>query len=170
MGEELMPQGKIKIMVGGQVVGMSAKPIHIITEGYTKAEAIAEAADIKRSWEISGGALIGEPGDALREMLSDMNKMDVTIEQKVGKLPRKMKKALRSDYRRMTKWKRKAAAYISRNQLHIRGAEMVIDRQQQELLSATIKGGKFEHGCVVSGKQIHDALERYKRRPNSPIL
>ena len=38
--------GKISIMVDGQVVGMTAKPIHIVTENYTKAEAIAEAADI----------------------------------------------------------------------------------------------------------------------------
>ena len=35
--------GKISIMVDGQVVGMTAKPIHIVTENYTKAEAIAEA-------------------------------------------------------------------------------------------------------------------------------
>ena len=27
--------GKISIMVDGQVVGMSAKPIHIVTENYT---------------------------------------------------------------------------------------------------------------------------------------
>ena len=40
--------GKISIMVDGQVVGTTAKPIHIVTENYTKAEAIAEAADIKR--------------------------------------------------------------------------------------------------------------------------
>ena len=77
--------GKISIMVGGQVVGMTAKPIHIVTENYTKAEAIAEAAEIKRSFEITGNAIVAEPSQALRDMWNDMmrGKMDVTIEQKV---------------------------------------------------------------------------------------
>ena len=159
-----MESGKIKIMVGGQVVGMSAKPIHIVTENYTKAEAIAEAADIKQSWDISCGALVQEPSQVLCDMWNDMmcGKMDVTIEQKVGKLPRKMKKALHS--KRMTKWKRKVASYINRRQIRIRGAEMVVSPEQQETLRATISGGTIEHGCVVSGKQISDALERYKHR------
>ena len=151
--------GKISIMVDGQVVGMTAKPIHIVTENYTKAEAIAEAADIKRSFEITGNAIVAEPSQALRDMWNDMmrGKMDVTIEQKVGKLPRKMKKAIRS--KRMTKWKRKVASYINRRQIRIHDAEMVITP-----VKATISGGTIEHGCVVSGKQISEALERYKHR------
>ena len=156
--------GKISIMVDGQVVGMTAKPIHIVTENYTKAEAIAEAADIKRSWDISCGAIVQEPIQALRDMWDDMmrGKMDVTIEQKVGKLPRKMKKALHS--KRMTKWKRKVAAYINRRQIRIHDAEMVVTPDQFDTLKATISGGTIEHGCVVSGKQISEALERYKHR------
>ena len=110
--------GKISIMVDGQVVGMTAKPIHIVTENYTKAEAIAEVADIKRSFEITGNAIVAEPSQTLRDMWNDMmrGKMDVTIEQKVGKLPRKMKKAYRTGdrYQSDTKWKRKAKAYARR--------------------------------------------------------
>ena len=108
--------GKISIMVDGQVVGMTAKPIHIVTENYTKAEAIAEAADVKRSFEITGNAIVTEPSQALHDIWNDMmsGKMDVTIEQKVGKLPRKMKKALHS--KRMSKWKQKVVSYISRRQ------------------------------------------------------
>ena len=156
--------GKISIMVDGQVVGMSAKPIHIVTENYTKAEAIAEAADIKRSWDISCGAIVQEPSQALRDMWDDMmrGKMDVTIGQEVGKLPRKMKKAIHS--KRMTKWKHKVAAYINRRQIRIHYAEMVVTPDQFDTLKATISGGTIEHGCVVSGKQISDALERYKHR------
>ena len=156
--------GKISIMVDGQVVGMSAKPIHIVTENYTKAEAIAEAADIKRSWDISCGALVQEPSQALRDMWNDMmrGKMDVTIEQKVGKLPRKMKKAIHS--KRMTKWKRKVAAYINRRQIRIHDAVMVVKPDQFDTLKATISGGTIEHGCVVSGRQISEALDRYKHR------
>ena len=156
--------GKISIMVDGQVVGMTAKPIHIVTENYTKAEAIAEAADIKRSWDISCGAIVQEPSQALCDMFNDMmsGKMDVIFEQKVGKLPRKMKKAIHS--KRMTKWKRKVAAYINRRQIRIRDAEMVVAPDQFDTLKATISGGTIEHGCVVSGKQISEVLERYKHR------
>jgi len=156
--------GKISIMVGGQVVGMSDKPIHIVTENYTKAEAIAEAADIKRSFEITGSAIVQEPSQALRDMWNDMmsGKWDVTIEQKVGKLPRKMKKALHS--KRMTKWKRKVAAYISRRQIRIHDAEMVVTPEQQETIRATISGGTIEPRCVVSGKQIEKALARHRER------
>ena len=58
--------GKISIMVGGRVVGMTAKPIHIVTENYTKAESIAEAADIKRSFEITGIPSIRKEMNPLR--------------------------------------------------------------------------------------------------------
>ena len=168
MGDEetmkMLAGGNLRIMVGGQVVGMSAKPIHIVTENYTNAEAIAEAADIKRSFEITGNAIVQEPSQALRDMFNDMmcGKMDVTIEQKVGKLPRKMKKALHS--KRMTKWKRKVASYNNRRQIRIHDAEMVVTPDQFDTLKATISGGTIEHGCVVSGKQISEALERYKHR------
>jgi hypothetical protein len=86
----------------------------------------------------------------------------VTIEQKVGKLPRKMKKALHS--KRMTKWKQKVASYINRRQIRIHDAEMVVTPEQQEMLRATISGGTVEPRCVVSGKQINDALERYRKK------
>ena len=161
---KMLAGGNLRIMVGGQVVGMSAKPIHIVTENYTKAEAIAEAADIKRSFEITGNAIVQEPSQALRDMFNDMmcGKMDVTIGQEVGKLPRKMKKAIHS--KRMTKWKRKVTAYINRRQIRIHDAEMVVTPDQFDTLKATISGGTIEHGCVVSGKQISEALERYKHR------
>ena len=162
---ELTPKGeKIRIFLGCKEIGLCAKPVHIVTENYTKAEAIAEAADIKRSFEITGNAIVAEPSQALRDMWNDMmrGKMDVTIEQKVGKLPRKMKKALHS--KRMTKWKHKAASYISRRQFRIHDAEMVVTPDQFDTLKATISGGTIEHGCVVSGKQISEALERYKHR------
>ena len=149
-------------MVDGQVVGMSAKPIHIVTENYTKAEAIAEAADIKQSWDISCDAMVRDAGDVLRDLLNGKEKWDVTIGQEVGKLPRKMKKAIRS--KRMTKWKHKVASYINRRQIRIHDAEMVVTPDQFDTLKATISGGTIEHGCVVSGKQISEALERYKHR------
>ena len=159
--------GKISIMVGGQVVGMTKEAKFSIAEDDASTKEFSDpwrTPDIKRSFEITGNAIVTEPSQALRDMWNDMmrGKMDVTIEQKVGKLPRKMKKALHS--KRMTKWKHKAASYISRRQVRIHDAEMVVTPDQFDTMKATISGGTIEHGCVVSGKQIGEALERYKHR------
>ena len=106
--------------------------------------------------------MVRDAGDVLRDLLNGKEKWDVTIGQDVGKLPRKMKKAIHS--KRMTKWKRKVAAYISRRQIRIHDAEMVVTPDQFDTLKATISGGTIDHGCGVSGKQISEALERYKHR------
>ena len=156
-----------KIMVGGQVIGMAKEAKFSIAEDDASTKEFSDpwsTPDIKQSWDISCGAIVQEPSQALRDMWNDMmrGKMDVTIEQKVGKLPRKMKKAIHS--KRMTKWKRKVAAYINRRQIRIHDAEMVVTPDQFDTLKATISGGTIEHGCVVSGKQISEALERYKHR------
>lgn len=102
--------------MGGQVVGLSDKPIHITPANQTKAEPVINTFGASKAWEISAQAMIQEPGDMLRDILNE-NKFDVIIRRKIGKLPRKMKKALNSN--RMTKWKRKVAAYISRRQIHL---------------------------------------------------
>ena len=107
-------------MMGGKVVGMAenAKITVAEDEGSTK-----EWSDPWRtpyptqSWDISGKAIFQKPSDVLRGLLGDKQKFDVTIGQEIGKLPRKMKKALHS--KRMSKWKRKVAAYINRRQIHL---------------------------------------------------
>ena len=133
----------------------------IITGG-TGYDIKAKLPDIKQSWYISCDAMVRDAGDVLRDLLNGKEKWDVTIGQEVGKLPRKMKKALHS--KRMSKWKHKAASYINRRQVRIHDAEMVVTPDQFDTLKATISGGTIEHGCVVSGKQISEALERYKHR------
>ena len=125
--------GKISIMVGGQVVGMAKEAKFSISEDDASTKEFSDplrTPDIKRSFEITGNALVAEPSQAMRDMWNDMmrGKMDVTIEQKVGKLPRKMKKALHS--KRMSKWKQKVASYISRRQIRIHDAEMVVTPDQ----------------------------------------
>ncbi len=120
--------GEIKIMVGGQVVGMAenAKITVAEDEGSTK-----EWSDPWRTpyptkqWDITGKAIFQKPSDVLRGLLSDKQKFDVTIGQEIGKLPRKMKKALNSN--RMSKWKRKVAAYISRRQIHLHGVAIEVE-------------------------------------------
>ena len=159
MGENL------RIMVGGQVVGMAKEAKFSISEDDASTKEFSDpwrTPDIKQSWDISCDAMVRDSGDVLRDLLNGKEKWDVTIGQEVGKLPRKMKKALHS--KRMTKWKRKVASYISRRQVRIHDAEMVVTPDQFDTLKATISGGTIEHGCVVSGKQISEALERYKHR------
>lgn len=117
--------GKIKIMVGGQVVGLTDKPIHITTENYTKAEAVIKPFGASKAWEISAQTTIQKPGDMLRDILNEKRKFKVTIMRELsGRLPRKMKKAHRSDHRRNTKWLRKLRNYISRNIIKIIDADV----------------------------------------------
>ena len=161
MGENL------RIMVGGQVVGMAKEAKFSISEDDTSTKEFSDpwrTPDIKQSWDISCDAMVRDAGDVLRDLLNGKEKWDVTIGQEVGKLPRKMKKALHS--KRMTKWKHKVASYINRRQIRIRDAEMVVTPDQFDTLKATISGGTIEHGCVVSGKQIHEALDRMRERAN----
>ena len=154
-----------KIMVGGQVVGMAKEAKFSIAEDDASTKEFSapwRTPDIKQSWDTSCDAMVRDAGDVLRDLLNGKEKWDVTIGQEVGKLPRKMKKAIHS--KRMTKWKRKVAAYISRRQVRSHDAEMVVTPDQFDTLKATISGGTIEHGCVVSGKQICEALDRYKHR------
>ena len=123
-----MQKERIKIMMGGKVVGMAenAKITVAEDEGSTK-----EWSDPWRtpyptqSWDITGKAIFQKPSDVLRGLLGDKQKFDVTIGQEIGKLPRKMKKALNS--KRMTKWKRKVAEYINRRQIHLHDVAVEVE-------------------------------------------
>ena len=120
-----MQKERIKIMMGGQVVGLSDKPISITPANQTKAEPVIKPFRASKAWEISAQAMIQEPSDMLRDILNEKKKFDVIIRREIGKLPRKMKKALNSN--RMTKWKRKVAAYISRNQTHLHDVAIEVE-------------------------------------------
>ena len=162
---KMLAGGNLRIMVGGQVVGMAKDAKFSISKDDASTKEFSDpwrTSDIKQSWDISCDAMVRDAGDVLRDLLNGKEKWDVTIGQEVGKLPRKIKKAIRS--KRMSKWKQKVASYISRRQVRIHDAEMVVTPDQFDTLKATISGGTIEHGCVVSGKQISEALERYKHR------
>ena len=144
--------GKISIMVGGKVVGMM-KSVQL-TYADDDEPSTKESSDpwrtpsAQHSWDITCQAVVS--GDAISNVLKDMSdKVDVTIttKQPQRRLPRKMKKAYRSDYPRNTKWLRKVRNYIQRNMreaLHIRNAEMVLGPEQQDRLTATIRGGTID--------------------------
>jgi phosphatidylserine/phosphatidylglycerophosphate/cardiolipin synthase-like enzyme len=144
--------GKISIMVGGKVVGMMKSAQ--LTYADNDEPSTKEFSDLWRtpsaqhSWDIECQAVVS--GDAISNVLKDMSdKVDVTIttKQPQRRLPRKMKKAYRSDYPHNTKWLRKVRNYIQRNMrnaLHIRNAEMVLTPEQRDRLAATIRGGTID--------------------------
>ncbi len=144
--------GKISIMVGGKVVGMMKSAQ--LTYAEDDEPSTKESSDpwrtpsAQHSWDIECQAVVS--GDAISNILKDMSdKVDVTIttKQPQRRLPRKMKKAYRSDYPRNTKWLRKVRNYIQRNMrnaLHIRNAEMVLTPEQRDRLAATIRGGTID--------------------------
>ena len=160
--------GKISIMVGGNVVGVAESAKLTFTddiEPSAKDDHYHNAThDSEQSFGFVCGGIVSEPNQAQRDLMRDFLKgtIDVIIRQELGRLPRKLKKAKRSDYLRMTKWKRKLMTHIHRGSIKIRNAEMVVTPDQREKLRATIHGGTIEHGCVVPA----DALLCPERIPS----
>ena len=142
--------GKISIMVGGKVVGTmpSGQLTYEDDEPSTKEFSDPwRTPSAEHSWEIECQDVVS--GDAISNVLKNMSgKVDITITtQQPRRLPRKMKKAYRSDYSRNTKYVRKVRNYIYRNMRntrHIHNAEIVMTQEQQGRLSATIRGGTIE--------------------------
>ena len=141
--------GKISIMVGGKVAGtMESAQLTYAEDDEPSTKEFSDSwrtPSAEHSWNIECQAVVS--GDAISNALKKMSeRVDVTIitKQPQRRLPRKMKKAYRSDYPRNTKWLRKVRNYIQRNirnALHIRDAEMVLTSEQRDRLAATIRGG-----------------------------
>lgn len=70
-----------------------------------------------------------EPSDELMELIKKPQKWDVKIQRPLERMPRKMKKALRSGYPRNTKWKRKVANYLRRMTIYLRNVELVVTEE-----------------------------------------
>lgn len=79
-----------------------------------------------------------EPDEVPQQLLQGAQTFDVTIERKLPQLPRKMKKAYRSDQPRNTKWKRKVSNLIRRQSHTLHNCEVVVTRERQDQLTATI--------------------------------
>ena len=83
-------------------------------------------------------ATVTDPDEVLQQLLQGAQTFDVTIERKLPRLPRKMKKAYSSDYPRNTKWKCKVANLIRRQSQTLHDCEVVVTSEQQDRLMATI--------------------------------
>ena len=158
-----------KIMVGGQVIGTAKSGMLTYLDTVEKAEE-PKHEEFNKSWDISCNALVSE-GDIpnpLKDMMRGPQLVNVKIERPIGKMPRKMKKAHEHGwlYCRDTKWKRKAGNYRRRMIMTLHDAEIVITKQDQETLTATItKAMEKDAPCArVSGEDFKRALDRYSSR------
>lgn len=101
-----------------------------------------------KGYSIGFNATMEEPGEELLQLLlTPPNRWDVKLEQKPGRMPRKMKKAYCHGwlYRRDTKWKRKAGNYRRRLLVTLHNAEIVVTKEQRDRLASTIE-------MTISGK------------------
>lgn len=76
-----------------------------------------------------------EPDEVVGQLMERTQTFDVTIERKLPRLPRKMKKAYRSDYPRNTKWTRKVANLIRRQSHTLHDCEVVVTPEQHDRLA-----------------------------------
>lgn len=83
-------------------------------------------------------ATVTEPDEVLQQLMERAQTFDVTIERKLPRLPRKMKKAYRSDYPRNTKWKRKVANLIRRQSHTFHDCEVVVTPEQHDRLACQL--------------------------------
>jgi hypothetical protein len=136
----MLGAGNLRISVGDKVVGLAnnnkSEQFTIAEDDIILKDQLEPwcMPDIRQSWNITGNAMIKELDDVVCDLLNDKQKCNVTIRGVVGKIPRKMKKALRSNYRRMTKWKRKGASLVWLDTT-FHNAEMVVRDEQIEILS-----------------------------------
>ena len=161
-----------KIMVGGQVIGTARSGmltyIPIGTYDNFGNEIELKHEEFNKSWDISCNALVkeGDIPDPLKDMMRGPQLVNVKIERPIGKMPRKMKKADKRDPYCKTKWGRKAFNYRRKHSTIINDAEIVITKQDQETLTATItKAMEKDAPCArVSGEDFKQALKRYYKR------
>ena len=169
-GKLIIGQG-VKLMFGDKPIGFAKSGMLTYQEeddGATK-DGGAWENPIRHTYEITGKTVVTNVGDPIHELLNGTpNKVDVEIRRKLGKMPRKMKKAYRtgSRYRRDTKWKRKAKVYERRFIYRLPNAEMIVTRKQREMLEAVIRGSELQYNPVayISEKDINKTLAAYIKR------
>ena len=156
-----------KIMLGGEVIGTAQLGMLTYLDTVEKAEE-PKHEEFNKSWDISCNALVteGDIPDPLKDMMRGPQLVNVKIERPIGKMPRKMKKADKRDPYGKTKWGRKAFNYRRKHSTIINDAEIVITKQDQETLTATITKAMEEpvHCARVSGEDFKRAMERYYKR------
>ena len=163
-----MKAENFKIMIGGQVIGTARLGTLTYLHTVEKAEEPKHDDGFGKSLDISCNTLVheGDIPDPLKDMMRGPQLVNVKIERPIGKMPRKMKKADKRDPYCKTKWGRKAFNYRRKHSTIINDAEIVITKQDQETLTATItKAMEKPVPCArISGEDFKRAMERYSKR------
>lgn len=161
MGENPFENGNIKIMVAGQVIGLSEGAQLTISENTDLGSVKDCCSDswrpshIERSLDVECSGLVDPMNDELDNIFGKTpREMAISIREEPGKLPRKMKKAYRSTHRRDTKWKRKVSNYIKRKTYHAQHAQLEVIGDSGDFVSAEVKLDKLERECDIHGNKI----------------
>ena len=143
MGEELAPLGTGKIFVF-RADDLEKKPVALGEVATLKPAMLTYKDDdsqplySNKGFTATGTCTIEKASPELQGMLDGPRLVSVTMQRKLGRMPRKMKKAYRSDYPRNTKWTRKVANYIRRMTISIPKAEIVVTKEQRDRLAAML--------------------------------
>lgn len=160
MGENPFQNAGFKIMVGGQIVGVS-KDAQLTISEETDLGSVKDCCDdtwrptnIERSWNIKCSGLVAPDDDQLDSIFGKTpQEIAVTIAQEPVKMPRKMKKAYRSTHRRETKWKRKAENYIKRKTYHAQHATIEMTENNGHTVSGEVRFDRLDRVCDMHGNR-----------------
>ena len=136
-----------KLMIGGEVVECSCLQLNVSADNISDSDFEPyKWQPFEKTWDIECGGLVAPMGEDLDNIFG--NDIDIVISSYPGKLPRKMKKALRSDWMHLdTKWKRKVFNYMRRNTYRANNAEVVVTKQDLATIEAQINFAKMEREC-----------------------
>jgi hypothetical protein len=160
MGENPFANGNIKIMVAGQVIGLSQDAQLTISEE-TGLGSVKDCCDdtwrpshIEKTWDIECSGLVAPDDDKLDNIFGKTpQEIAITFAQEPGKMPRKMKKAYRAAHQRETKWKRKAENYIKRKTYHAQHATIETTGNDGQTVSAEVRFDRLNRECDMYGNQ-----------------
>ena len=144
MGENPFASEPIKLMIGGEVVEANIGKLTFAEDPDLKGDTGEEWKPLsEKQWDIECNALVSADVTGL---LPPMDDISLEITQQPGKMPRKMKKAYKSDHDHKTKWGRKVQNYLKRNTFRQEHAKMRITEQDNDTMTYTItfeKGGEI---------------------------
>jgi len=159
MGENPFANGNIKIMVAGQVVGLSQDSQLTISEE-TDLGSVKDCCDntwrpshIERSWDIVCSGHVAPDDDKLDNIFGKTPQEIAIAIAEERKMSRKMKKAYRSTHRRETKWKRRVKNYINRMTYHAQHTTIEVNRNDGQTVSAEMIFGRLDRECDMHGNQ-----------------
>lgn len=144
----LMTGGCVRLFVGRQPIAYATQCTLTVSDtedGSTKEEKRNEWKPVRKSWDLECGGVV-KPCEGFVDniMGKKVNEIDAVIQTRPGKMPRKMKKAYRSDCKRNTKWKRKAERHIKRTTYQAKQCRLDVSESGDGDMSAVLSFDRIE--------------------------